>query len=63
MDSGIAAGIRQQASGKDIARAVGDGGVVAYVVGPFASKAQAEDLMLFVKAMGVAEVECRVINK
>ena len=63
LDSGVAAGIRQQSGGKDIARTVGSDGVVRYVVGPFASKAKAEDLALFVKAMGVTDVVCGVIKK
>lgn len=63
LDPAVAAGIRQQAAGKDIARAAGSEGDVIYVVGPFADKAQAEDLSLFIKAMGVTEVECRVIKK
>ena len=63
LDPAVAAGIRQQAAGKDIARAAGNEGDVIYVVGPFADKAQAEDLALFIKAMGVTEVECRVIKK
>ena len=63
LDSGVAAGIRQQAAGKDIARTVGGDGVVRYVVGPFADKAKAEDLALFVKAMGVSDVVCGVIKK
>lgn len=63
LDPAVAAGIRQQAAGKDIARAAGSEGDVIYVVGPFADKAQAEDLALFIKAMGLTEVECRVIKK
>ena len=63
LDAGVAAGIRQQAAGKDIARTVGSDGVVRYVVGPFADKAKAEDLALFVKAMGVSDVVCGVIKK
>ena len=63
LDPGIAAGIRQQAAGKDIARTVRADGAVVYVVGPFADKAKADDLVLFIKAMGVNEVMCNVIAK
>ena len=63
LDPSVAAGIRQQASGKDIARTVGADGNVRYVVGPFADKTKAEDLTLFIKAMGVSEVVCGVIKK
>ena len=63
LDSGVAAGVRQQAPGKDIARSVGADGAVTYVVGPFSDKKKAEELALFVKAMGVKEAFLRVINK
>ena len=63
LDPSVAAGIRQQAAGKDIAKAAAGDGSVIYVVGPFADKSQAEDLVLFIKAMGVADVEYRVIKK
>ena len=63
LDPGVAAGIRQQAAGKDIARTVGSDGTVRYVVGPFADKSKAEDLALFIKAMGVSDVVCGVIKK
>ena len=63
LDSSVAAGIRQQAAGKDIARTVGSDGAVTYVVGPFADKAKADDLVLFIKAMGVKDAKCNVIRK
>lgn len=63
LDPNVAAGIRQQAAGKDIAKTVGSDGAAVYVVGPFADKAKADDLALFVKAMGVEEVKCNVIRK
>lgn len=63
LDSGVAAGIRQQAAGKDIARTVGNDGAVTYVVGPFADKSKADDLVLFIKAMGVNDAKCNVIGK
>jgi hypothetical protein len=63
LDSGVAAGIRQQTAGKDIARTVGSDGAVTYVVGPFADKSKADDLVLFIKAMGVNDAKCNVIRK
>ena len=63
LDPNVAAGIRQQAAGKDIAKRAGSDGSAVYVVGPFADKAKAEDLALFVKAMGVEDVKCNVIRK
>lgn len=63
LDSGIAAGVRQQASGKDIAKVVRPDGKVVYVVGPFSDKSKAEQLALFVKAMGVDAVTYNAISK
>jgi len=63
LDAAVAAGVRQQAPGKDIARSVGSDGVVTYVVGPFSDKAKAEQLAMFVKAMGVKESYSKVITK
>ena len=63
IDAAISDGIRQQASGKDIAKSETDEGVPAYVVGPFADKAQAESLVDFIKAMGISEVSCESIAK
>ena len=63
LDQSVAAGIRQQASGKDIARTQKGDGTVVYVVGPFADKAKAEELVLFIKAMGVSDVSLNVLTK
>ena len=63
LDSSVAAGIRQQVAGKDIAKSVGGDGVAVYVVGPFSDKAKAEELALFVKAMGISDVVFGVIKK
>lgn len=60
LDPGVAAGIRQQASGKDIAKVVRADGATVFVVGPFADKSKAEELALFVKAMGTKDVTCNV---
>lgn len=63
LDSSIASGIRQQAAGKDIARKVNGDGTVVYTVGPFSDKTKADDLVLFVRAMGVKDVMCNIIRK
>ena len=63
IDAAMSDGIRQQASGKDIAKSETDEGVPAYVVGPFADKALAESLVDFIKAMGISEVSCESIAK
>ena len=59
LDAAVAAGIRQQAPGKDIARSEGDAGQAVYVVGLFADKTVADGLADFVRAMGVDGVMCR----
>ncbi len=54
----MAEGIRQQSSGKDMARHEGEDGVVTYIVGPFESEAKASPVVDFVKAMGIGTVVC-----
>lgn len=61
LDPAMSEGIRQQAAGKDIARTEMADGRVAYVVGPFSDKSKAEELVSFVKAMGIEEVSCDVL--
>lgn len=60
LDSGVAAGIRQQASGKDIAKIAREDGSAIFVVGPFTDKAKAEELAMFVRAMGIRDVSCEI---
>ena len=57
IDSVAMDGIRQQASGKDIAR-VGDG----LIIGPFDNDKDASALIGFVNAMGYGKAELEVIN-
>ena len=54
----LMAGINQQSGGKDVARVETEDGVLIYIVGPFADKAQAESLVDFIKAMGIGQVSC-----
>ena len=61
LDPAISEGIRQQASGKDIARTEMRDGRIAYVVGPFSDKISADELVSFVKAMGIEDVSCEVL--
>lgn len=56
LDEAVSAGIRQQLEGKDIARTETEDGTLIYVVGPFTDKSKAEELISFVKAMGLSEV-------
>ncbi len=64
LDSAISDGVRQQASGKDIARREREDGGFSYIVGPFEDRKEADAIMDFVKAMGVSEVLCvPIVNK
>ena len=56
LDPAVASGIRQQASGKDIARVEKEDGTKRYVVGPFSDKETAEKLAAFIRAMGGGSV-------
>lgn len=56
LDEAVSTGIRQQSEGKDIARTETEDGTLVYVVGPFTDKSKAEELISFVKAMGLSEV-------
>ena len=58
LDPAVASGIRQQASGKDIARVENEDGTKRYVVGPFSDKSAAENLVTFIRAMGAGPVSC-----
>ena len=62
LDSAVSSGIRQQAGGKDIARVQDSDGTTVYVVGPFDSKAKADSLVEFVKAMGVSNVSSNKVK-
>ncbi len=58
LDSAVSDGIRQQTSGKDMARKERTDGGFSYVVGPFEDKKAADAVVDFVKAMGISEVSC-----
>ena len=63
LDDALTSGIRQQAGGKDIARVESEDGTLVFVVGPFAEKEKADELVAFVKAMGVEDVSFKEIIK
>jgi hypothetical protein len=63
LDDALTSGIRQQAGGKDIARVESEDGTLVFVVGPFAEKEKADELVAFVKAMGVEDVSFNEIIK
>jgi hypothetical protein len=56
LDDVVTAGIRLQAAGKDIARSESEDGTITFMVGPFADKAQADDLAAAVMEMGISDV-------
>ena len=58
IDAAIMEGINQQSGGKDVARIETEEGVMYFIIGPFADKAEAEKLTEFVSAMGIGEVTC-----
>lgn len=62
LDSAVSSGIRQQAGGKDIARGLNQDGATVYIVGPFNDKAKADDLVEFVKAMGISDVSSNKVK-
>lgn len=62
LDVIVADGIRQQAAGKDIAKARTEDGGNVYIVAPFADKETAENLASFVRAMGISDASCHEIT-
>ena len=56
LDDAVTAGIREKAAGKDIARSESEDGTITFMVGPFADKAQADDLPAAVVEMGISDV-------
>lgn len=61
LDEAVAAGIRQHAAGKDIARTEAEDGTITFVVGPFDVKADADALAEFINASGSSEVSAEVV--
>jgi len=62
LDDSLYEGIRQQSDGKDIARSDLEDGRVSYSVGPFSDRSQAESVAMFVKAMGIDDVSCIILE-
>ena len=63
LDEAASSGIRQQASGKDIAKTENEAGHIIYIVGPYTDKASAEALKTFVEAMGIGHVELKTVKE
>ena len=63
LDEAATSGIRQQASGKDIAKIENEAGHFTYIVGPYTDKSSAEALKTFVEAMGIGHVELKTVKE
>lgn len=63
LDEAASSGIRQQASGKDIAKTENEAGHFTYIVGPYTDKSSAEALKTFVEAMGIGHVELKTVKE
>ena len=63
LDEAATSGIRQQASGKDIAKIENEAGHFTYIVGPYTNKSSAEALKTFVEAMGIGHVELKTVKE
>lgn len=63
LDAVVMDGIRQQASGKDIARSDDGKGNVLFVIGPYGDKGKADELAAFARAMGAGSVEVKAMGK
>ena len=63
LDEAASSGIRQQASGKDIAKTENEAGPITYIVGPYTDKASAEALKTFAEAMGIGQVELKTVKE
>ena len=63
MDAATAEEVRSYSGGKDIARMnLPEGGTV-YKVGPYTDKDKADQLVTFIRDMGVADVACKVLGE
>ena len=63
MDASTAEEVRLYADGKDIAKmTLPDGGTI-YKVGPYSDKGKADQLVNFIREMGVAEVASKVLGE
>ena len=63
MDAVTAEEVRAYSGGKDIARMSLPEGGTLYKVGPYTDKGKADQLVEFVRDMGVAEVACRILGE
>ena len=63
MDPATAEEVRLYSDGKDIAKMTLPEGGTVYKVGPYTDKGKADQLVTFIKDMGVADVACNVLGE
>lgn len=63
MDPATAEEVRVYSDGKDIAKMSTPEGGTIYRVGPYTDKGKADQLVSFIRDMGVAEVACKVLGE
>jgi hypothetical protein len=63
MDAATAEEVRLYSDGKDIAKMTLPEGGTVYKVGPYTDKGKADQLVTFIKDMGVADVACNVLGE
>lgn len=63
MDAATAEEVRVYADGKDIAKMNLPEGGTLYKVGPYTDKGKADQLVTFIKEMGVADVVCKALGE
>ena len=63
MDAATAEEVRMYSDGKDIAKMTMPEGGTIYKVGPYTDKGKADQLVAFIRDMGVADVVCKVLGE
>ena len=63
MDAATAEEVRLYSEGKDIAKMSMPDGATMYRIGPYTDKAKADQLVAFIKDMGIADVVCKVLGQ
>lgn len=63
MDSSTAEEVKLYSDGKDIAKMTLPEGGTIYKVGPYSDKGKADQLVAFIRDMGVADVVCKVLGE
>ena len=63
MDAATAEEVRMYSDGKDIAKMTSPEGMTIYKVGPYTDKGKADQLVAFVKEMGIGDVVCKTLGE